>query len=42
MPVKLGRGGLKEIVELDLNDGELKELQDSAASIADNVEKLGL
>ncbi|MCD8199860.1 MAG: malate dehydrogenase [Coriobacteriaceae bacterium] len=42
VPVKLGRGGVEEIVEFDLDDAERAALQDSAASIIKQVEGLGL
>ena len=42
VPVKLGRGGVEKIVELDLDDAEKKALADSAASIAESVDALGL
>lgn len=42
VPVELGKNGVERVVEFDLNDEELKELQDSAASIAAQVDSLGL
>jgi len=42
VPVKLGRGGIEEIVELPLDESERKTLADSAASIAAQVDALGL
>lgn len=42
VPVRLGRSGIEEIVEFDLNDDELTQLQDSAASITAQVAGLGI
>ena len=42
VPVELGRNGVEKIVELDVNAAELAELQASAASIAAQVDSLGL
>jgi len=33
VPAKLGRGGVEEIVELDLNDDELRKLRGAADGI---------
>jgi malate dehydrogenase len=37
VPVKLGSGGVEEIVELDLTDGERAALEESAAAVRDVV-----
>ena len=37
VPVKLGAGGVEEIVELDLSDQERTWLQESAAAVRDVV-----
>ena len=37
VPVKLGRDGVEEIVELDLTDGERAELEQSAAAVREVV-----
>jgi malate dehydrogenase len=37
VPVKLGRGGVEEIVELDLTEDELQQLQDSASAVREVV-----
>jgi malate dehydrogenase len=37
VPVKLGKGGVEEIVELDLSDGERAELEQSAAAVREVV-----
>ena len=42
VPVELGRNGVEKIVEFDVNEAELAELQASAASIAAQVDSLGL
>ena len=42
VPVELGRNGVEKIIELDVNEAELAELQASAASIAAQVDSLGL
>lgn len=42
VPTRLGRGGVQEIVELPLDEGELGALRDSAASIAAGIDRLGL
>jgi malate dehydrogenase len=40
VPAKLGRGGVEEIVELDLNDDELSKLRDAAEGIRDKCADL--
>lgn len=40
VPVRLGKSGVEEIVEFDLNDQELTALQASAASVAKGLESL--
>ena len=40
VPAKLGRGGVEEIVELDLNDDELAELRAAADGIRSKCEDL--
>jgi len=40
VPTKLGSNGIEEILELKLNETELKELQASAASVKTNVAKM--
>jgi malate dehydrogenase len=42
VPVKLGKNGVEEIVELRLTDAELKQLQASASHVAESVKLLGL
>jgi malate dehydrogenase len=37
VPVKLGKDGVEEIVELDLTDGERAELEQSAAAVREVV-----
>jgi malate dehydrogenase len=37
VPVKLGAGGIEEIVELALSDDEQRMLQDSAAAVREVV-----
>jgi malate dehydrogenase len=37
VPVKLGAGGIEEIVELDLDDQERAWLDESAAAVRDVV-----
>jgi malate dehydrogenase len=37
VPVKLGAGGIEEIVELELTDDERKQLQESADAVRDVV-----
>jgi malate dehydrogenase len=41
VPVKLGAGGIEEIVELDLTDEEQTALQASAEAVRDVVAVLG-
>ena len=41
MPVKLGAGGVEEIVELDLSDVEQGQLDSSAAAVREVVGVLG-
>ena len=40
VPAKLGRAGIEEIVELDLNDGELTQLREAAEGIRAKCEDL--
>ena len=42
VPVKLGKGGLKEIVEIELTDAEKKALHASAADVKETMSKLNL
>lgn len=42
VPARLGAGGRKEIVEIELNDEELAALRGSAAACAANLDKLEL
>jgi malate dehydrogenase len=42
VPVRLGKNGIEEIVELELSAEEKKQLQDSAAGIKALIEQLGL
>lgn len=42
VPAKLGKGGLKEVVEIQLTDGERAELHRSAQDVLRNFEKLKL
>ncbi len=42
VPARLGRQGVVEVVEYDVDETELAELQGSAAQIAKNVDALGL
>ncbi|HOD98709.1 MAG TPA: malate dehydrogenase, partial [Syntrophales bacterium] len=37
VPVKLGRGGVEEIIRLNLTDGELADLKKSAAAVGELV-----
>ncbi|GAB5517855.1 MAG: malate dehydrogenase [Rhodothermales bacterium] len=44
-PVRIGRNGIEEIIEVDLNDDELKLMETSAAHVQanlDNLARLGL
>lgn len=40
VPAKLGRGGVTDIVELELNDGELTQLKEAAEAIRAKCEEL--
>jgi malate dehydrogenase len=42
VPVRLGRDGVREVVELPVNDAERAALQASAGTIADACDSLGL
>lgn len=42
VPVKLGKEGVEEIIELKLNPEELEALQRSAQGVRENVAKLGI
>lgn len=42
VPVKLGRNGIEEIIELKLTDKELSELHRSAMDVKTNIDKLGM
>jgi malate dehydrogenase len=41
VPVKLGAGGIEEVVELDLSDDEQSALEASAAAVREVVGVLG-
>src|SRR3954471_11382907 len=40
VPVKLGRDGIEEIIEIDLSDEEKQELQQSAGAVKELVEAM--
>jgi len=40
VPAKVGAGGVKEIVELDLTDAELAALREAASSVQEKVDEL--
>ncbi len=42
VPVRLGKNGVEQIIELKLTDPELKQLQASASHVAESVKLLGL
>lgn len=42
VPAALGHGGVREVVEIDLDEAELAALRDSAAGAAESVASLGL
>lgn len=42
VPVKLGKGGVEEILEVDLNDEEKAALETSAGHVRDNLSKVSL
>jgi malate dehydrogenase len=42
VPVKIGGGGVEEIIEIDLSDEERQALEKSAASVRQLVDELGL
>jgi len=42
VPARVGRDGVTEVPELDLDDSELARLRDSAATIADALDSMGL
>jgi malate dehydrogenase len=42
VPAVLGRGGVVDVPELELNEGELAALRASAATVAEGVDALGL
>jgi len=42
VPVKLGRKGIEEFIQIKLNDDEKAALHKSAAGVRSNIEKLGL
>ncbi len=41
VPVKLGAGGVEEIIEFDLTDSEAKALQGSADSVQELIDVMG-
>ena len=41
VPARLGRGGVEEIVELDLSEQELSQLREAAEGIRSKCEDLG-
>jgi malate dehydrogenase len=40
VPVRLGRNGVEEIIEVDLNDAERKLMEASAEHVRNNLEAL--
>jgi malate dehydrogenase len=42
VPVKLGRGGIEDIIELQLSDAERDELHASATVYKESLNDLGL
>ncbi len=42
VPVKLGKGGIREIIEIELTDDEKAALQNSAKHVRGTIEELGL
>jgi len=40
VPVKLGKNGIEEIIEIKLNDDEMKMLHESAASVKETMNAL--
>jgi malate dehydrogenase len=40
VPVKLGREGIKEIIEVELNDAEKAMMKESARHVQDNLDNL--
>lgn len=42
VPVKLGKGGIEEIIELELSDEEKQKLYDSAEGVKVLIEKMGV
>ena len=42
VPVKLGKGGVKEVIDLKLNAGELKTLKASADAVIKQIESIPL
>jgi malate dehydrogenase len=40
VPVKLGREGIKEIIEIELNDAEKAMMKESAQHVQDNLDNL--
>ncbi|MCX7985041.1 MAG: malate dehydrogenase, partial [Bacteroidetes bacterium] len=40
VPIKLGRTGVEQIIEIKLSQNELEALQNSAADVKKNIQKL--
>jgi malate dehydrogenase len=42
VPVKLGAGGVEQVIELELDDSEMSSLRDSADAVFELIKTMGI